>query len=298
MPTSRRQQRNFITRIFMSPEELRLRAGWRLFGHIVLLIPVSIVITYPLAWLSNISPNLASASSGPTSNLLVITLSVYLARRLLDRRSFSSLGLRWDSQAVGDILLGIGITALMMAFIFVSELTFGWLRFEGFAWEQKSTFEITTSLSSWAFIFLFVGWYEELLSRGYQLQNLADGLNMPLAVFLSSSIFAFAHYFNPHASWISTLGILVAGYFLAYGYLRTNQLWLSIGLHIGWNFFEGPVFGFPVSGMNTSPLLLHSAQGPEIITGGAFGPEAGLILLPAVGLGAYLIYKSTLLRNA
>jgi membrane protease YdiL (CAAX protease family) len=86
------------------------------------------------------------------------------------------------------------------------------------------------------------------------------------------------------------LGILGAGYFLAFGYLRTRHLWLPIGLHIGWNFFEGPVFSFPVSGLDTARLLNHTVSGPELITGGAFGPEAGLIVLPALVLGAVLIH--------
>ena len=82
-------------------------------------------------------------------------------------------------------------------------------------------------------------------------------------------------------------------YFLLMAYLRTGQLWLSIGLHIGWNFFEGVVFGFPVSGLDIYRLIRHQIQGPEIWTGGAFGPEAGLIVLPALVIGAVLIYLYT-----
>jgi len=81
--------------------------------------------------------------------------------------------------------------------------------------------------------------------------------------------------------------------YLVYGYIRTKQLWLSIGLHIGWNFFEGVVFGFPVSGLDIYALTRIKVQGPEIWTGGAFGPEAGLIVLPSLLLGAGLIYLYT-----
>ena len=95
---------------------------------------------------------------------------------------------------------------------------------------------------------------------------------------------------NPGASWVSTLGILLAGLFLALPYLLTRQLWLSIGLHIGWNFFEGVVFGFPVSGLPFYRLMRTSITGPETWTGGAFGPEAGLVLIPSLALGAALIF--------
>jgi len=88
------------------------------------------------------------------------------------------------------------------------------------------------------------------------------------------------------------------GVYLAYGYLRTKQLWLSIGLHIiGWNFFEGVVFGFPGSGLDIYALTRIKVHGPEIWTGGAFGPEAGLIVLPSLILGAFLIYRYTKRRT-
>jgi hypothetical protein len=70
----------------------------------------------------------------------------------------------------------------------------------------------------------------------------------------------------------------------------TKQLWLPIGLHIGWNFFEGVIFGFPVSGMNSYKLVLLRESGPKTWTGGEFGPEAGLLVLPALLLGVILMY--------
>jgi hypothetical protein len=103
--------------------------------------------------------------------------------------------------------------------------------------------------------------------------------------------------FNPNLSWLAFLGLFLSGLFLAYGYLRTEQLWLPIGLHLGWNFFEGIVFGFPVSGNYTYQLVRQTTTGPELITGGAFGPEAGLILLPALLLGTAGIYWYTLNRK-
>jgi membrane protease YdiL (CAAX protease family) len=127
-------------------------------------------------------------------------------------------------------------------------------------------------------VFILVGWNEELLSRGYQMQNIASGTNLFWGVVLSSSVFALLHLGNPNATWVSTAGIFFAGVFLAYGYIRTKQLWLSIGLHIGWNFFEGVVFGFPVSGLDIYALTRIEVSGPELWTGGAFGPEAGLIV--------------------
>jgi uncharacterized protein len=230
--------------------------------------------------------------------LMMVTTSVYLARRFLDKRSFASLGLSTNIPAIWDVLAGIFITAFMMAFIFAMELMAGWVKFEGFAWQVDSGWTVAMSLILFFVIFIIVGWNEELLSRGYHLQTLSSGTNMFWGVLISSSFFGLAHLGNPNATWVSAAGIFFAGLFLAYGYLRTGQLWLSIGLHIGWNFFEGVIFGFPVSGLDIYRLIRHQIQGPEIWTGGAFGPEAGLIVIPALVIGAVLIYFYTRDRTA
>ena len=222
-----------------------------------------------------------------------MVISVWIARRFLDRRSFRSLGLRLDRLAAKDLLVGFAIPLLLMGLIYIVFSALGWLKFENWVWEVETLGDISNGLLLGLLTFITVGFYEELQSRGYHLQNIADGLNLAWGIFLSSAVFAILHLGNPNASWMSALGILAAGYFLAYGWVRTRQLWLPIGLHIGWNFFEGTIFGFPVSGLETFRLLHHTITGPSLITGGEFGPEAGLIVLPAMVLGAGIIYLYT-----
>jgi membrane protease YdiL (CAAX protease family) len=185
-----------------------------------------------------------------------------------------------------------------MGFNYIVMLGLGWLTFEGFAWEFDPVNVVIVSVLTFFVVFIFVGWNEELLSRGYHLQTIASGLNLFWGVVISSAIFGLLHLGNPNATWVSAAGIFFAGVYLAYGYIRTRQLWLPIGLHIGWNFFEGVVFGFPVSGLaDIYKLIRIQVHGPELWTGGAFGPEAGLIVLPALLLGALLIYLYTLRRT-
>ncbi len=283
--------RPFLARIFLSADERRLRAGWRLLLHAALLLAIMLILLIALRFWVRLP------SSDLLVSLIAITLATWIARRFLDRRSFPSLGFRFNRHTLSDFGLGIALPCLMMGFIYFCEWAFGWLRFEAWAWNVVSWEEVYYNLISSLAAFIAVGYYEELLSRGYHLQNLKDGLNLHWAVFLSSSVFAVLHLGNPHAGWLSTLGILAAGYFLAYGWIRTGQLWLPISLHIGWNFFEGTIFGFPVSGLNTFRLIHHSISGPTMITGGDFGPEAGLILLPALLIGALLIRLYTRRRN-
>jgi uncharacterized protein len=287
-------QRSCLTAIFISPSEPRLRAGWRLLIQTILLILLSAVVGLVFYF---ISPSLLSSSYGlligELAELFAFAGSIYLACRFLEKRSFSSLGFKIDQHFALDILAGIVITLVMMGSIFIAMQALGWLKFESFAWNTDPTITVVSQVSLFFITFILVGFNEELLFRGYHLQTITSGLDLFWGLMISSVIFGGLHLGNPNATWISAAGIFFAGLFLAYGYVRTKQLWLSIGLHIGWNFFEGVVFGFPVSGLSIYPLIHINVSGPAVWTGGAFGPEAGLIILPALALGAALIFLYT-----
>ncbi len=277
--------RTLFAQIFISPDEPRLRAGWRVLAQAAFTLALFFV-TGELLFAGNLFLS-------QFASLFAITLSVFLARRLLDRRSITSLGLAWNRQAVIDLLAGLGITLILMGGIYWVEWQLGWLHFEGYAWQKQPAGLVLTHTLTMFVLYTLVGWNEELPNRGYWLQNIESGLSLPWGVAISSVFFALLHLGNPNVSWTGIFGLLLAGLFLAYGYIRTRQLWLPIGLHIGWNFFEGTVFGFPVSGLPSGGLLTHTITGPTLFTGGAFGPEAGLIIIPALLLGSGMIYLLT-----
>lgn len=222
-----------------------------------------------------------------------ITISVFIARRFLDHRSISSLGLALSTKVISDLSIGFFISLLSLSLVFVLESMAGWIENISFAWQTQPFSSVITGTILAFILFVLVGWNEELLSRGYHLQTIASGINLPVGIILSSAIFGILHLANPNATWTSAVGIFLAGLFLAYGYVRTGRLWLSIGLHIGWNFSEGVLFGFPVSGWNSFRLMNYSGSGPTLWTGSTFGPEGGLIVFPAIILGIILIYLIT-----
>jgi len=295
-----------LNQIFFTPDGSRLRAGWRLAIQTAILLGVGLCVGLPIVFiLFLLDPSIINVPLqlkpgqlllGTIAETIAITTSVFLARKFLDKQPIESLGLKLTIQALFDVLAGIGIAFLQMGLIFVLMLGIGWLTIEGFAWEFDPVNVIITNVITFLIMFIFVGWNEELLSRGYHLQTIASGLNLFWGVVISSAVFGLLHLGNPNATWVSAAGIFFAGVFLAFGYVRTKQLWLPIGLHIGWNLFEGVGFGFPVSGLDIYALTRITVHGPELWTGGAFGPEAGLIVLPALILGAFLIYLYTIRR--
>lgn len=296
-----------VSRLFRSPDG-RLRSGWRLAGQLlfllVLLIPALTVAGLLLVLLPGVSLEALTGEALGETVLLVsapaqfvaMVGSVFLARRLLDRRSILSLGLSWRRTAGRDLLAGVLLTLPMIGSIFLVEWAAGWLQIESFAWQSRPLSAWLPSLLALLVVFILVGFGEEITFRGYWLQNLEEGVKLPWAVAISSLAFSLAHLQNPGISVPAVLGLVAAGLLFAFAYLRSGSLWLPIGVHIGWNFFEGPVFGFPVSGLEAVRLIEQTAQGPSLWTGGEFGPEAGLLLLPALALGAALIALYTRAR--
>lgn len=282
-----------LNMIFLSPDERRLRAGWRLMVQQILLVVVTLLAAIPVVVVVLLAPQTETTLMLLATDIPMV-VSVLAARLWVDRRSFVSLGLRINPQAVKDALIGVGIAFLQIISLFILLYVLGWLQLDGAAWQQQSVPAVAGNLFLWFGLFALVGFAEELFSRGYQLQNLEEGLNSTFwAVVISSGVFGLLHITNPNATLISTLGIVLAGVFLAYPYLRTRQLWMSIGMHWGWNFFLGPVFGFPVSGIETFHFIKINVSGPAVFTGGGFGPEAGLVVLPALVVGALLVRMVT-----
>jgi uncharacterized protein len=230
--------------------------------------------------------------------LFVAAISVFLACRFLDRRPIEAIGLRADRSFWIDAAFGSLLGVFLMFGILATEVGFGWA-------EYRVAPALSTELPRIAFfalgaiVFTSFAIIEELFFRGYMLTNFADSfatarIRAPhailLATGLSAFLFALAHADNPHASMLSNANLLVAGFMLAAGYVTTARLGLPIGLHIAWNFAQN-FFGMPVSGQDQffyARWLVRDEHGPDWITGGAFGPEAGLTGLIAMAIGIAL----------
>jgi len=294
-------------RLLWNQSEKRIRAGWRVFLHLLIWVGIqlfasgvvnSAAATALAQLLPGLEPILDTLLFALLNLLLVVSLTLAMARHV-DRRSISTLGLQLDRSWWLDLGFGLALGALLMTFIFLVERLLGWVTVVGFL--QTDLPEHPFALMIWqpVVLFLVVGINEELLSRGYQLRNLAEGFATPkqqrsalLGAWVCSSIlFGLLHIFNPNSSWTSTLSLMLVGGFWGLGFLVTGRLGIPIGLHITWNFFQGNIYGFPVSGnkLSTTTVLQIQQQGPPLWTGGDFGPEAGLLGLLTILLGALLI---------
>ena len=280
----------WLRAVFTSHRPRRLRSGWRILVQTALELALYIFLSF--VFFRNISnTNQQALVFDRLIFVAATTLSIFLARRYLDRRPFDSLGLKINFWMLWDLGFGFLIAGVLMAGIYSFEFQAGWLKFVGYRWQQDSlgTF-ISETFASFLVVGICPSWQEELTYRGYWLQNLKEGLNLRLAIVLTVIVFSVRHLSNPHASYVSTLAVCLVGLWLAYAWLVTHQLWLPLGIHMGWNFFEGIVFGFPISGFNSFHWINQTVTGPVWITGGVLGPEAGFVSIVAVGIGMLLVW--------
>src|SRR5215813_6675800 len=223
---------------------------------------------------------LTGAIRNATMTVLVFAAGLWLFERKRPRDA--GLGLSGSvSQTARGFLLG---ALLLTAVTGVLALT-GSYRILGWAPVPDGTTRAAL-LGHAVLIFLAGGIFEEVATRGIIFRQLEQAIGTWLAIVASALFFGFGHRSNPGATWVSSVAIAIeAGALLAAVYVATRSLWLPIGLHWAWNLFEGPVWGSPVSGIGLPVLANARFPGPRLLTGGDFGPEAGL---PAMVLGAAL----------
>ena len=214
--------------------------------------------------------------------LLIAIYSLLLA--VLDHRDgdrLSAQGLPLGRRSARQFLAGLAVGMLLIGLCVALAAAAG-------SYEVRGSFNARAlRLSAEVLLLLLSGaLLEEAMFRGYPFQRLVEAVGPVWAVVAFSALFGAAHLGNPNASGVLSwafLNTIVIGVLLALAYLRSGTLWLPFGIHFGWNFALGFVFGLPVSGMKTFSVIVHgSIRGPAWLTGGAYGLEnsgAAAILL-------------------
>lgn len=279
---------------FWNRRQRRLRAGWRLLLHLLFSVAAVVGVAYPAAFILFMfldlpfvdlaGPDAAWLIIGGLTQVVTITAVVLVCCIWPDRRHPADIGFRRFPAM--DCLFGVTLGAVLMLAIFSVELACGWIEIERIG--PPGVAAVASFLGMqllWIILMIGIGVSEEVLARGYHMQNLAEGLAgmgpLPaiiVASILSSAVFGLLHAANPHASMIGIAAIVFAGLMFAVARITTGSLALPIGLHFSWNYVQGPILGFPVSGNETIHSLIAIRQGgPEWLTGGEFGPEAGVV---------------------
>ena len=194
---------------------------------------------------------------------------LWLFMKFIDRKPLMSLGLKYEGFQQ-DFKFGLILGAGLIAIGFFSLFILGYVRVESFSFPFLD-------IVLYFILFVVVAFHEEIMLRGYILRSLMESMNRYLALAVSSLIFMTVHLLNPNISFLGAVNLFLAGIVLGIYYVHKSNLWLPIGMHLTWNFFQGPIFGFEVSGIKSQSLIKQTVNGSDLITGGQFGFEASLL---------------------
>lgn len=224
-----------------------------------------------------------------------ISSLVFFRVKVIERRSLSSIGLNKNNW-LKKYLLGFFIGLVMMSIIVLILLSFGYITIE-----KNPIQPVGVSAISSVLVILF-GWIiqgatEEIVTRGWLLNVLSNKYNIGVGLLISSTLFGLMHLSNPNVNYIAVINIILVGLFYGFYVIKTNDLWAVCGMHTAWNFAQGNLFGFEVSGIDVSvgSLIDLNLVGSDFVTGGIFGPEAGIvatfILLVSIGILLFIDKK-------
>lgn len=269
----------------------QFRWGWQILLAIIFSVIVAIALSIVLG-LALILLNLTSEKRELIlENYLInallgqaaVLIGTFWAFRTVSKKSIKDLGLHIRKDSIYQLVFGLIFGAVSISLVFVI------LNLTGHIKITISEFNFSTDLLTGLVIFLLVGFSEEIFFRGYVMNALEQMQRPWVVILLSSFIFAIAHIANPNLSVLGILNICFVGVLFALMYVKTKSLWMPIGYHITWNYFQGNIWGLPVSGLDIKGLFASEIIQEDILSGGAFGPEGGMIATMVIALGFFVL---------
>ena len=270
-----------------------IRAGWRIgmwCGAVFFLL----TLLGALVMYAGVRPSFGAQVG---VELAASVLAGWLLLALVDHRRVGALGFAADRAVPRELglgfVLGGGGIAIATGVLAVAG-TARWVADGG------SVPEYVAALGQALLFFAVAAAAEEALFRGYAFQALVQGIGAWPALLLSSALFALGHARNPGVDALALANIFLAGVMLGGAYLRTRSLWFCTALHLGWNWTMSALLDFPVSGLaRDTPLYNEVTVGPRWLTGGDFGPEAGIAATGViVALAAFILLSPRLRESA
>ena len=224
-----------------------------------------------------------------------ISLLVFFRVKVIEKRSFSSIGFNknnWLKKYSLGFLIGLAMMSIIVLILF----PFGYITVE------KNPIQPVGISATASVLIILLGWIiqgatEEIVTRGWLLNVLSTKYNIGVGLLISSTLFGLMHLTNPNVNYIAVINIILVGLFYGLYVIKTNDLWAVCGMHSAWNFAQGNIFGFKVSGLDVSvgSLIDLNLVGSDFVTGGIFGPEAGItatfILLASIGILLFIDKK-------
>lgn len=260
----------------------RWRWGWRIALYAALLVILTLTLQAVAVLLdpSSLGTLTLAAAGAACAGAL---LASWVMMSAVESRPPASLGLAISPRAVRD-WIGGSVLGFALVFVVVAVMAAAsWVRISSPGAGESAA---SGSLVYVTAVLVLAAFFEEVAIRGYAFQVLARARGPAVAIGVTALVFAALHGANPGVGRVALANTLLAGILLGILYWKTWSLWYVTGVHFAWNWTMGVGIGLPVSGLELgAPLIVGTATGPPLLTGGEYGPEAGLLLASVTLLG-------------
>lgn len=282
-----------------------IRSGWKILVVFALTYGLSIIVSIILGIVLGVigsatgnadyllTGNIASIMNNELIFLVSVALSngvsiisCIIVWRWLDKKKIREMGLTSIKSNSKEFLVGLVAGAITISIVSIGIICFGNVEFVN----SVNKPNISLSLVYGLIAFAFVGFGEEILSRGYIMSVLKQTRSKWVVLVGPALIFAMLHLANNGISILAFINLFLVGLLFAYMFMKSKNIWMPIGYHITWNYFQGYIWGFGVSGNDVQGLYKIKNVSDNIINGGAFGPEGGLMVTIVICLTFGFVY--------
>lgn len=275
-----------MKKLFIGPDGC-IRSGWQMIllylamniAQLAIIMPINIILGIIIG-IQSIRGDVSGIEAFLTSyayqsisialcNLISI-VAIIILFKVMNRKTTENMGLTPVKRDYKDLLIGLLLGAASITLIIGINYIMGDTRFNGV--------HITWDLLVGLILFISVGFVEEILVRGCFQHIIYYRHGIAWAIIIPSLIFSVMHFLNPNISYIAALNIALVGIVFGIMTYKSGNLWMAIGYHITWNYFQGNIFNIEVSGSAYGRGLIKSIRVEDnLLNGGAFGIEGGLI---------------------
>jgi membrane protease YdiL (CAAX protease family) len=271
-----------------------IRTVWRMLTYLGIIVLAWVPFIGILLLLSLIFPSgMGGKEMLSGINIIFMTgidcalvLGAWITLRWIDHRPFALLGMSFSLEGLKEFFIGSIFGILYLTSIALILLITGWASFSFGNMDSQ----VLLSMLTYLVFFAVAGFLEEVVNRGYLFQAFIEGTRAWIAILIFSLVFSLGHILNEELSWVGGLNLFLHGILFSLAYLKTRSLWVPIGMHVAWNWTQGPLWGMNVSGTTIDNSFLVSVpKGPALLSGGDFGAEGSLItLVVTIGLVLYI----------
>ncbi len=228
-------------------------------------------------------------------NLALIGSSMIIWK-VFEKKKVTFMGLINIKEGYKELGIGLLLGAVTITIVGIVLLLIGEVKLVNSLSKPNISYELLSGLIA----FIAVGFGEEIFGRAYCMSVLKQTRNKYVILGVSSAIFAAMHLGNNGVSILALINLFLVGILFGYMFIKSGNVWMPIGFHITWNYFQGYILGFQVSGNEVKGIYQLQNAGNSFINGGAFGPEGGIVVTAILIITLFIVgayYKDRNIDN-